>query len=101
MDKQNCWQFRNCGREPGGAKSLVDGPCPASTCEELGGTHQGHMAGRACWVVAGTYCGGNIQGEYAQKLDNCNTCDFYKKVKSEEGVDFVLAATLLAKRKGS
>ena len=41
-------------------------------------------AGRACWAIAGSLCGGKIQGTYAQKLNNCWRCDFMNKVKQEE-----------------
>ncbi|HEY6010114.1 MAG TPA: hypothetical protein VIX18_01485, partial [Nitrospirota bacterium] len=37
-----------------------------------------------CWVVAGSLCGGKIQGTFAEKLSNCLRCDFYNLVKSEE-----------------
>jgi nucleoside-diphosphate-sugar epimerase len=35
--------------------------------------------------VAGTYCGGTVQGSYARKQLACKRCDFYKKIHSEEG----------------
>jgi hypothetical protein len=41
-------------------------------------------AGRACWVVAGSLCGGKVQGTYASKLNNCWRCEFMNKVKQEE-----------------
>ena len=28
--------------------------------------------------VAGTLCGGKVQGTFALKLGNCQKCDFYK-----------------------
>ena len=41
-------------------------------------------AGRACWLVAGTLCGGKVMGSYAQKLSDCWRCDFFNAVKSGE-----------------
>jgi hypothetical protein len=63
----NCWEFKNCGRDK-------DGSCPAVS----------ENAGRTCWLVAGTLCGGKVQGTSAQKDGNCRECEFYKKVKAHE-----------------
>ncbi len=82
--KKNCWEFKGCGREPGGKKAAELGVCPATVHEELNGAHGGKNAGRACWVVAGSLCGGKIQGTYAQKLLNCWRCEFMLSVKQEE-----------------
>ncbi len=82
--KKNCWEHKNCGRQPGGAKTSELGVCPAATEEALDGSHGGKNAGRACWVVAGSLCGGKIQGTYAKKLLNCWRCEFMNKVKQEE-----------------
>ncbi|HUI68364.1 MAG TPA: hypothetical protein VL087_09160 [Nitrospirota bacterium] len=54
---------------------------PAATNSELNGAHGGTTACRACWVVAGSLCGGKIQGTYAKKLLNCLWCDFMNAVK--------------------
>jgi hypothetical protein len=94
--KKNCWQFKGCGREPGGKNEKTLGTCPASVERKLDGVHGGTNAGRACWVVAGTLCGGVAQGTFAQKFKNCNNCDFYLGVKKDEDPGFKLAVTLLA-----
>ncbi len=82
--KQNCWEHKKCGRQPGGHKTAELGICPASMEQALNGAHGGMNAGRACWVVAGSLCGGKIQGTYAKKLLNCWRCDFMNRVKLEE-----------------
>lgn len=82
--KKNCWEFKKCGRQPGGHKTQELGVCPVTTHQNLTGVHGGANAGRACWVVAGSLCGGKIQGSYAQKLSNCWRCDFMVRVKEEE-----------------
>jgi len=82
--KQNCWEFKKCGREPGGVKAKELGVCPSTIEPDLDGIHGGRNAGRACWVVAGSLCGGKIQGTYAEKLANCWKCDFMNAVKQEE-----------------
>ncbi len=84
MSKKNCWEFKNCGRQPGGHKVEEMGVCPASTMQDLDGAHGGKNAGRACWAVAGSLCGGKCQGTYAQKLHNCWRCEFMITVKQEE-----------------
>ncbi len=76
MAGENCWEAMNCGEEH----------CPARTEKKLDGTHGGKNAGRACWAVAGTRCGGQIQGVFAQKEGNCMQCHFYLQVRREVGV---------------
>lgn len=80
----NCWEYMKCGRELGGANAPEMGVCPAQTERKLNGVHGGSNAGRACWVVAGTMCGGQVQGSFAEKEKNCLACAFYKLVRQEE-----------------
>lgn len=95
--KINCWEFKKCGRQPGGDKVEDLGVCPASVEPVLNGIHGGVNFGRACWVISGTYCKGQVQGTFAHKFKNCQECDFYKTVKQEEGSKFILSAVLLNK----
>lgn len=81
---QNCWEFKKCGREPGGVKSKELGVCPAATESRLININSGKKGGRACWAVTGTLCGGKIQGSFATKLGNCMNCDFFIQVWKEE-----------------
>jgi hypothetical protein len=62
----NCWDFKKCGREQGGAKAAELGVCPAWPNN-----------GSGCARVAGTLCGGKVQGTFASKLSNCMKCEFY------------------------
>jgi len=82
--KQNCWEFKKCGRQPGGQHMDELGPCPVVTYAALNGVHGGMNAGRACWVVTGSLCGGKKQGNEEQKRKACWECDFLKQVKKEE-----------------
>jgi len=95
--KLNCWEAKKCGREPNGAKAAELGVCPVTVESKLDGTHGGRHAGRACWVVAGSLCGGKVQGTFAAKFENCENCDFYAKVRQEEYPDFKYSSVLLAK----
>jgi hypothetical protein len=52
-------------------------------------------------VVAGTFCGGKVQGFFAQKYKTCKDCDFYKKVLAEEGSKFVLTQCIWERLKKS
>ncbi len=83
--KINCWQFFDCGLAPGGSKSAERGVCPVSIEGRLSGIHGGINAGRACWAMAGTMCGGKVQNTFAEKYQSCVKCDFYGKVREEEG----------------
>jgi hypothetical protein len=98
--KKNCWEHKKCGREPGGSKAAELGICPVTTYTELDGAHEGQNAGRACWAIAGSLCGGKIQGTYAQKLHNCWRCEFMNAVKAEEEpTPFGFSATRLGMEK--
>ncbi|VVB94886.1 Sensory rhodopsin II transducer [uncultured archaeon] len=68
---KNCWEFMKCGREKGGSKAGELGICPSYP-----------EKGKECWKVAGTFCGGKVQGTQAQKHDTCLVCDWYKIVKT-------------------
>src|SRR5512140_2111906 len=95
--KQNCWEFKNCGREPGGRNVVELGVCPVGEDTRLDGIHEGKNAGRACWVLAGSLCGGKVQGTFAQKYSNCKICDFYKLVRKEENGTYQMSGILLNK----
>lgn len=95
MAKLNCWQFKQCGREPGGGKVAELGVCPAAIEHAADGINDGSKGGRACWALAGTLCGGKVQGTFASKLANCMQCDFYKLVVAEEGKDFIPSKMIL------
>lgn len=91
MKKLNCWEIKKCSREVGGIKTAEFGVCPSAIDEESNGTNSGKNGGRICWAVAGTFCGGKIQGDFAVKTVSCMTCDVFKRVKEEEGVEnFIL-----------
>ncbi len=100
MKKLNCWQFKRCGRETGGNKVKELGTCPASTERALHEMHNGENSGRTCWVVSGTFCGGEVQGTFAKKFRSCEQCDFYNHVKQEEGLKFKMSSMLLAQLRG-
>jgi len=83
---QNCWEYMKCSREPGGVKADKLGICPAATDPTFDGFNLGINAGRICWLVAGTFCGGKVQGSFAKKRISCKSCEFYKQIHAEEGI---------------
>lgn len=90
MKKQNCWEFLKCGREPKGTNASALGVCPASLPGKGNGLNNGKNRGRICWDITGTLCGGKIQGTFAKKQDTCFNCEFFSKVRQEEGGNFCL-----------
>ena len=80
----NCWEYMQCGREPCGKNALERGVCPAAVEASYDGINNGINAGRVCWAVAGTCCGGKVQGSYAEKRKSCISCPFYQTVQKQE-----------------
>lgn len=64
---QDCWDAMECGRIPGGNRVTEFGVCPAYPA-----------SGKHCWNVAGTFCGGKVKGDAAQKHGGCVNCIFFK-----------------------
>ncbi len=94
-NRKNCWEFMNCGREPGGVKVDELKVCPAATDSRFEGVHGGKNAGRACWVAAGQLCELSKRGTSAKKDEACLDCTFYNLVKREESPNFTPVAVLL------
>jgi len=88
IGRVNCWEFKNCGREPGGINAQELGVCPAAELEKYEGVNSGRKAGRVCWALVGTLCGGQVQGVFAKKVATCKACEFYEYVLEQEGKDF-------------
>lgn len=97
MASQNCWEFKRCGRQAGGAKAGELGVCKAAAETRAHGLNDGVNGGRACWALAGTLCGGVVQGSFASKISNCMACDFYKQVAQQQGPALRGAKEILAK----
>ena len=53
-----CWKFKDCDEKE----------CPV----------YGQTAVR-CWQIAGTHCGGVIQGQFAKKFSDCKECEVYQQ----------------------
>ncbi len=70
----NCWEIKDCGREKGGRNEKEMGICPAYP-----------KNGHSCWIVAGTFCEGIVQGTFAQKLGICVACNVYNLYSTSFG----------------
>lgn len=70
MEHVKCWEYKKCGRQPGGNRTDELGVCPAATFKPT-----------ECWSVAGTMCAGQVQGSYAQDYESCLICDYYNKMQ--------------------
>lgn len=57
-----CWQQLDCDKDD---------------CPVYGREHS------RCWLIAGTFCRGEVQGQFARKLKNCRLCDVYKDATAD------------------
>jgi hypothetical protein len=89
MGKLNCWEFKKCGREPGGAKAEELGVCPAAVDDKYHGVNKGKNSGRVCWLVPGTLCDIKMKGKRLKKQWECSQCMVFQVIREEEGDNFV------------
>lgn len=94
--RKNCWEFVNCESGKKRMRFRKVPVCPVRNEKRLNGIHGGKNAGRACWVVAGTLCNGQVQGAFEEKCENCFACNFYRYVMNQER-DLLVDAHALAK----
>jgi PAS domain S-box-containing protein len=57
-EKINCWDFFNCAEKD----------CPVVIQREP-----------RCWLVSGTFCRAEIQGQFIEKMEMCLECGFFKQ----------------------
>lgn len=100
MNRRNCWEEKNCGRQPGGDQVGALGECPAVSAFACHRVNNGINGGRACWAVAGTLCGGKVQGRFADKIKGCANCDFFHQVAKDEGQGLATIPQIFAKMQG-
>ena len=93
--KLNCWEYMKCGREASGSKIKELGICPAAITKDANGINGGNCGGRACWAIAGTFCGGKVQGTIAIKIHDCSKCEFLKMVMNEEGDNLIRTTEII------
>ena len=91
--KLNCWEYMECGREPGGFEVQKYGICSSSASVEADGMNDGKNGGRICWAIAGTFINGKVTGKYADQKYSCINCDFFKLVSDEQRLENFEMAT--------
>jgi PAS domain S-box-containing protein len=62
-----CWEVKKCD----------DSACPSYRNRE----------NLRCWEVAGTSCGGEVQGRFAKKLGSCSLCEVYRSARANPVFD--------------
>jgi hypothetical protein len=78
----NCWEAKDCGREPNGRNVLLYGICPVTIESSVDGVHKGKNGGRCCWALAPTIENKNNKSTICSGgLYECIKCDFYKSVR--------------------
>jgi len=88
-DLLNCWQFKKCGREPGGNNVLKTGICPVAIEIGADGVHNGKNGGRCCWVITNSaFEGDTPHGLCLNRIQGCRECDFYLFVEKSEKLLF-------------
>jgi hypothetical protein len=93
----NCWEFRRCGREPGGRLASQEGVCRAAVYEPADGYLGGTNGGTACCFIKGTVCeeSRHHQATYRGKSEGCWDCAFYRMLRREHGPAFSMPAFAL------
>ncbi len=61
-----------CWREKG---------CNAVDCPSYGKEHV------RCWLIAGTFCRGEVQGRFAQKFGSCTKCEIYQAAVQRDPIN--------------
>uniref|UniRef100_UPI0040572A38 two-CW domain-containing protein n=1 Tax=Candidatus Electronema sp. TaxID=2698783 RepID=UPI0040572A38 len=89
-NKLNCWEFKECGREPGGRNAALFGICPAVIVHQADGIHDGKNGGRCCWFMTASLATEKQEEHYVKKSGNCRSCDFYNLVRKQEHTSFIL-----------
>jgi hypothetical protein len=81
--KLNCWEYKSCGRQPGGLLANEYGICPVARALDLDGTNDGQAGGRVCWRVHSRMANRKADNDLPI-LTPCQKCDFYRRVLHEQ-----------------
>ncbi|UCC45529.1 MAG: hypothetical protein JSU65_06325 [Candidatus Zixiibacteriota bacterium] len=80
--KLNCWEFKMCGREPGGVFAEALGVCPVAKALKFDGINEGKAGGRTCWMLRGSLVDESLV--CADPGVTCADCAFHRRVIHEE-----------------
>ena len=77
-----CWEEKKCTKTE----------CPAYR----------NFGNLRCWEIAGTFCGGKVQGDFAKKYGSCTRCEVYQSARAnpllELGETFNAMSAILQNR---
>ncbi len=93
MPKLNCWEYKKCGRNPGGLYAMEQGLCPATYDVAADGVNGGKNGGRVCWSIVGNLHNDSPLCRPNGKPRNCLFCDFFMRVSNEEGMRLQMTTT--------
>ena len=89
MRKINCWEFKQCGRQPGGHNEKEFGTCATALKMKFNKINRGVNGGRFCWHVTDSFCEFDTHGSFAKDSNTCKNCEFRKLVEQEEDSNFI------------
>ena len=79
--KLHCWEFMNCGMEPGGIFAATYGPCPAAvSILEEEASHDEKI--RSCWEIMPDNTK-NITYTCRFSRKSCHDCLYYQRINIE------------------
>ena len=80
----NCWEAKECGREPGGKNVELYGLCSVPEETACNGLNGGENGGRSCWLWRETACTEIMKKSSVQNIRECRECNFYIAVKKTQ-----------------
>ncbi|MCI5219061.1 MAG: hypothetical protein D3914_07680 [Candidatus Electrothrix sp. LOE2] len=80
----NCWEFKKCGREPGGRNIEKYGCCSVPVSIEYDGMNNGKNGGRSCWILRESACEKIMRACRVDEIKECRQCHFHTYVRKTE-----------------
>ena len=80
MFKPQCWEVMKCNNQTN---------CVVAINVKYHNLHDGKNAGRACWLVAGTFSKDKSnKNSCINKVSTCMNCNFFAMVQEQEQLSF-------------
>ncbi|MBF0097558.1 MAG: hypothetical protein HQM04_08770 [Magnetococcales bacterium] len=79
---KNCWEVKQCGREPGGYMARQQGTCPVPLYTLADGFLGGHNGGRACAFIVRQLNASERLSACSQNSQTCDQCSFFNQLQS-------------------
>jgi hypothetical protein len=94
--EKHCWEFKKCGREPGGTNAARLGVCPASAEAQAEAANAGKNGCRACWSIAGKFSREMVHGSPGSKHGDCLQCGFFKMNENNDELYEVIVREVIS-----